>query len=114
MAPSAAAPAALGPGWRSPRPAFLLAAMVLAYTAVYSACDTIAYRYYLYTDFDLALFAQAADGLLHGRLFSSIRGMAWPGDHSSLILFLIAPLYAVARSPLTLLVIQSAAQALGA
>ena len=114
MAPSAAPPVAMVGGWRSPRPALVLAAMVMAYTVVYSAFDVIAYRYYLYTDFDLALFAQAVDGLLHGRLFTSIRGMAWPGDHSSLVLFLIAPLYALVRHPVTLLVLQSAAQALGA
>ena len=92
----------------------VLWAMVIAYTVVYAALDAILLHYYLYTDFDLALFSQAVDGLLHGRLYSSIRGMAWPGDHSSLILFLLAPLYAVARHPLTLLVVQAAAQALGA
>src|SRR5258706_9521449 len=100
--------------WPADRVPHALWAMVLAYTLVYVALDAILYRYYMYTDFDLALFSQAVDGLIHGRLFSSIRGMAWPGDHSSLILFLIAPLYALARHPVTLLVVQAAAQALGA
>jgi hypothetical protein len=53
-----------------------LAAMVLAYTIVYASFAWIRYRYYIYADFDLAIFAQAVDGILHGRLYSSIRGMA--------------------------------------
>ena len=105
------APERIGP---LDRPALVLAAMVLAYIATYSILAGILFRYYLYTDFDLAIFTQAVDGLLHGRLFSSIRGMAWLGDHSSLILFLITPLYAVIRHPVTLLVVQVTAQALGA
>jgi hypothetical protein len=40
--------------------------------------------------------------------------MNWLGDHSSLILFLIAPLYAIARHPVTLPMIQTVALALGA
>ncbi len=98
--------------WR--QPAVILGMMMLTYIITYTVLDAILYRYYLYTNFDLAIFTQAVDGLLHGRLYSSIRGMVWLGDHSSLILFLIAPIYAVARHPLTLLVVQSAAQALGA
>ncbi len=112
--PPVAPPLAAVRLWPPERAALVLAAMVLAYTVIYSTFDAILLRHYLYTDFDLAIFTQAVDGILHGRLFSSIRGMAWPGDHSSLILFLIAPLYALFQSPLTLLVVQSAAQALGA
>jgi uncharacterized membrane protein len=89
-------------------------ALAFAYTVVYSVLSAIRYRYYLYTDFDLAIFTQATDGIIHGRLHSSIRGMYWLGDHSSLILFLVAPLYAIARHPVTLLVVQSAALGAGA
>jgi len=88
--------------------------MIVAWTAVFSVFSWLKYRYYLYSDIDLAMFVQAVDGLLHGTLFSSIRGMNWLGDHSSLILFIITPLYAVARHPVTLPVVQSAALALGA
>jgi hypothetical protein len=51
---------------------------------------------------------------MHGRWFSSIRGMNWLGDHSSLILIPLAPLFALAPHPLTLLAFQSVALALGA
>jgi len=90
---------------------WLLAA---AYAILYGSLCAIKYRYYLYQDFDLAIFAQAVDGLLRGTMYSSIRGMNWLGDHSSLNLFLIAPLDALFRTPLTLLTLQSAALALGA
>ncbi len=111
---ASAVPAARAPG---PLPAghrLALAALIAAYAITFSILCWIRWRYYLYTDFDLAIFSQAIDGLLRGTLFSSIRGMAWLGDHSSLILFLLAPLYAVFRHPMTLLVVQSTALALGA
>jgi uncharacterized membrane protein len=88
--------------------------MIVAHAALYSAIGAIKLAHALYDDFDLAIFSQAVDRLLAGSLFSSIRGMRWLGDHASLNLFLVAPLYAVARSPLTLLVVQSVALALGA
>ena len=88
--------------------------MIVTWAAVFSTYTWIKYRYYLYSDIDLPTFVQAVDGLLHGTMFSSIRGLNWLGDHSSLILFLIAPLYAVARHPVTLTIIQSAALAVGA
>ena len=91
-----------------------LAALIAAYAVTFSILCWIRWRYYLYTDFDLAIFSQATDGILRGTLFSSIRGMPWLGDHSSLILFAVAPIYAVARHPVTLLVVQSVALALGA
>lgn len=69
---------------------------------------------FLSDDLDLGLFTQAVDRLLHGSLWSSIRGMSWLGDHTSLNLLLVAPLYALLPSPLTLLAVQSAALAAGA
>jgi uncharacterized membrane protein len=92
----------------------LLAGMMAAWVALFSAHVWLKYRYYLYSDIDLAMFVQAVDGLLHGTMFSSIRGLNWLGDHSSLNLFLVAPLYAVARHPVTLPVLQNMALALGA
>ena len=90
-----------------------LAVLIAAYAITFSILCWIRWRHYLYTDFDLAIFAQAVDGILRGTLYSSIRGMPWLGDHSSLILFVLAPLYALVRHPMTLLVIQSVALALG-
>jgi len=87
---------------------------IAAYALVYLIVCAIKYRDYLYKDFDLAIFVQATDRLLHGSTFSSIRGMSWLGDHSSLVLFLLAPLWALASHPFTLLAVQTLALALGA
>jgi len=92
----------------------LVGALMAAYVGLYGELCLHKYRYFLYTDFDLAIFVQAVDGLLHGTLYSSIRGMNWLGDHTSLVMFLVAPLYAIARSPVTLLLVQTVALALGA
>ncbi|MEO5617814.1 MAG: DUF2079 domain-containing protein [Candidatus Eisenbacteria bacterium] len=89
-------------------------ALTAAMTAMYSAVCVIKYRYYLYDNFDLAIFVQALDRMLHGSMFVSIRGMNWLGDHSSLSLLLLLPFYALARHPLTLLVVQAAIVMLGA
>jgi uncharacterized membrane protein len=88
--------------------------MAAVYAVVVSLVCAVKHRYYLYQDFDLAIFAQAVDGILRGSTFNSIRGMNWLGDHASLILFLVAPLYGVAHHPLTLLILQTAVLALGA
>jgi uncharacterized membrane protein len=88
--------------------------MIATWAAVFSYFCWLKYRYYLYSDIDLGMFVQAVDGLLHGTLTSSIRGLNWLGDHSSLILLLVAPIYAVARHPITLPAIQAVALALGA
>jgi uncharacterized membrane protein len=85
-----------------------------AYALVYGVITSIKFRFYLYSDFDLAIFTQATDQALRGKLFISIRGMNWLGDHVSLILFVIAPLYAVLRHPMTLLLLQCVILALGA
>jgi uncharacterized membrane protein len=92
----------------------ILAVLIGAHVMLFAAIALVKYHFFLFTDFDLAIFAQACDGLLHGSMFSSIRGMNWLGDHSSLILFLVAPIYALFRHPLTLVVLQAAALAAGA
>jgi uncharacterized membrane protein len=74
----------------------------------------VKYRNFLYTDFDLAIFSQALFGALRGQWFSSIRGMYWLGDHSSLALLLLAPAAALWKSPLLLPVVQALALAAGA
>ncbi|MGH7730746.1 MAG: DUF2079 domain-containing protein [Candidatus Eiseniibacteriota bacterium] len=89
-------------------------AMIAAYVAVYATIGFVKYSHMLYDDFDLAIFAQACDRLLHGSLHSSIRGMNWLGDHSSLVLFLVAPLYGLFHDPRALLAVQTVALALGA
>ena len=98
----------------SPRAIAVLAALMSAHTALYGFIAFIKFRYYLYIDIDLPIFVQATDQALRGSLFSSIRGMYWLGDHVSLVLFLIAPIYALLRHPMTLLLLQTVTLALGA
>jgi len=105
------------PPWRlalAPPHGLVLAALIAAYAAVFVTVSMIKYRFYLYTDFDLALFTQAADQLRHGSTWNTVRGMDWRGDHSSLSLYLFAPLtWLFPRAP-ALLVLQSVVLALGA
>ena len=89
-------------------------ALALIAAVAYTALAWGKYRAFQYTDFDLALFAQAAHGVLHGSFFTSIRGMHWLGDHSSLVLIALAPLTALMPPALALLAAQCAALALGA
>ena len=96
------------------RGTLVVALLAAVHVAVFFTVCVIKYRYYLYRDFDLAIFTQAVAQLPRGSLYSSIRGMDWPGDHSSLVLLAIAPLYALVRHPLTLVFAQSVAVALGA
>lgn len=88
--------------------------MVAAYAALFTFLSLRKYLHYLYTDFDLAIFAQAVDRLRHGSTWNSIRGMDWRGDHSSLILYPIAPLTWAFPPAAALLVLQSLALGLGA
>ena len=88
--------------------------MAAAYAAVFSYLSLVKLRYYLYTDFDLAIFVQATNSILHGSFASSIAGLNLLGAHSALSLLLVAPFFALVRSPATLLVAQSVALALGA
>jgi len=92
----------------------VLSGMIGLWILVFARFLHLKYRYYLYSDIDCALFVQIVNGILHGSLVSSIRGMNWLGDHSSLILFLVAPLYAIARHPMTLTVLQCVVLGLGA
>lgn len=113
--PAANDPRNTAPPARPPRADTLVVGLfALIYAIAHGAACLIKYRNYLYCDFDLAIFAQATDGILRGTLFISIRGMPWLGDHASLILFVVAPLYALCRDPRTLLVLQTVAMAAGA
>jgi len=99
----------------SPRRELLIVLLLAAsYVAVYQSICVTKFRFYLYRDFDLAIFVQAIHGVMHGSWFSSIRGMHWLGDHSSLILVPLAPLFALAPHALTLLAMQTVALAAGA
>jgi uncharacterized membrane protein len=108
-----AAPAA-APGFLERHGTALVLALAAGQAVVFGALCWIKYRHYLYTDFDLAIFAHAESNLLRGSLFESIGGMPWLGGHVSPVMFLLAPLWLVAPHPLTLLTLQAGALALGA
>jgi hypothetical protein len=99
---------------RSPLARLAALVAVLAWLGSMLVVCAVKYRCYLYTDFDLAIFAQGLLGAVRGQWFSSIRGMYWLGDHSSLLLLALAPLALVWRSALLLPSAQAAALALAA
>ncbi|HUK64518.1 MAG TPA: DUF2079 domain-containing protein [Dongiaceae bacterium] len=104
-------------GWdraASPWSGAVAVALALVWTIVFTALCAGKLRAFLYDDFDLALFAQAIHGVLRGSFASSIRGMPWLADHSSLVLVPLAPLAALVPAPLLLVTLQAAALASGA
>lgn len=85
-----------------------------AYTLWVGFLCTVKYRYYLYSDFDLAVHVQSVANILRGTGDCSLLGIPFLGNHMVLILYLLAPLQAVVASPITLLWIQTIVLAAGA
>jgi uncharacterized membrane protein len=88
--------------------------MMLAYSAVFITVSLVKYACFLYNDFDMAIYTQAAFTTVRGSLHSSILGLNYLGNHVSLLMFLISPIYALLPSPATLLVLQTLVLAAGA
>ncbi len=61
-----------------------------------------------YHDWDLALYAQVMQNMVHGSLAPSLFGMNFLGNHAEYISFLIAPVYFLFPHPLTLVVVNTA------
>jgi uncharacterized membrane protein len=61
-----------------------------------------------YRTFDLAYYVQALWQLLHGRFEVSVEGVPLLGNHVEPIVFLAAPIFALARHPMTLVILQNA------
>jgi uncharacterized membrane protein len=96
-------------------PAFWTVAVAAAiYAAVMCRACHQKFVNFGYADFDLAVHTQSVWNILHGSLASSILGIPFLGNHMVLILFLLAPLYAIFPSPLLLLYTQTIALAAGA
>lgn len=89
-------------------------AAIISYAAFFSYLSILKYNNYIYNDFDLAIDAQALWNIIHGSCYSSIHQIIFLGNHMRLVLFLIAPLYAIFTSPVLLLVVQSVFLGLGA
>jgi uncharacterized membrane protein len=90
------------------------------YFLLYSTLAVLRHRSYNSFGFDLGLFNQEFWTTTQGRLFESSMSMSQPiphslfGDHFSPVLWLLVPFYYAYPHPETLLVMQTAALALGA
>lgn len=81
--------------------------LITAYILCFGYLSFLKYQSFGYQDFDLAVYSQALWNILHGSIYSSILGIDFLGNHACFIVFLIAPVYFVFKSPLVLLFIQS-------
>jgi len=88
--------------------------MIGLYTLIMGIVCHLKYNNFGYDDFDLAVHTQSLSAILHGESLTSILGIPFLGNHMVLILYLIAPLYALIPSALTLLYLQTFILALGA
>ena len=86
----------------------------ILFALFYAAACWFQYRAFGYGDFDLAVHVQSLWQLLRGSLDCSILGIPWPGNHANWVIVLLAPIFWLAPSPLTLLFLQALALALAA
>lgn len=90
--------------------------LVILYTFIFSFIAYLKYISFSFHDIDLAIINQAFWNTLKGRIVAHFLGGATilNGGHVFLIIFILVPLYAVFPSPLTLLILQTLALAIGA
>ncbi|MET9759748.1 DUF2079 domain-containing protein [Streptomyces sp. NPDC006372] len=112
------APVAQPPGYRPPRPErrdpWVLATVLFA---AYAAVSVGRYRHMATLSWDLGIFEQVVRAYAHLRApVSDLKGPGFDilGDHFSPVTALLAPLYRLFPSPVTLLVAQAALFALSA
>lgn len=92
-----------------------LAFAMAVYVVVFCRLTFGLYDRYQMMAFDLGIFDQAAWLISRGQMpFVTVRGLHLLGDHFSVILYLLAPLYWLWDSPKMLLLAQTVALALGA
>jgi uncharacterized membrane protein len=93
----------------------LLVAGVVVYCVTFCHLTFSLYDRFGMMAFDFGIFHQAVWLMANGETpFVTLRGTHILGDHFSVILYLIAPVYALIPHPKTLLVLQTVALALGA
>jgi uncharacterized membrane protein len=80
----------------------------LVFFAVCTATSWLRWANFEYRTFDLAYYVQALWQLLHGRFEVSVEGVPLLGNHVEPIVFLAAPIFALARHPMTLVILQNA------
>lgn len=87
---------------------------IFFYIIIFSFLVISKYNSYAYGDFDFAHHAQTLWNILHGSIDCSILGLKFLGNHANIILFFIAPLYAIFPHPELLLILQTVFLALSA
>ena len=88
--------------------------LITIYIIFFGYICYLKFNSFAYYDFDLAIDAQTLWNITHGSIYSSIHGIPFLGNHMRLILFLVAPVYLIFPSALTLLYLQSFFLGLGA
>jgi uncharacterized membrane protein len=83
-------------------------AAALVFFTVCTATSWMRWANFEYRTFDLAYYVQALWQLLHGRFDVSVEGVPLLGNHVEPIVFLAVPIFALARHPMTLVIIQNA------
>lgn len=89
----------------------LIFSVALVFFAVCTWASYARWANFEYRTFDLAYYVQALWQLIHGQFQVSVQGVPLLGNHVEPIVFLIAPVFLIARHPLVFVVIQNAALA---
>ena len=92
----------------------ILSVLIGCYIFYFGSVNVLNFNSFGFHDFDLAVHAQTVWCILHGLIYNSILGIPFLGNHVNIILFLIAPVYFLFQSPLTLLLIQTVFLGFGA
>ena len=91
--------------------AISIAALAALFFALWTGGSYLRWANYEYRTFDLAFYVQGLWQFLHGRFAVSVEHVSLMGNHVEPIVFLIAPLFAIFRHPMTFVVVQNAALA---
>jgi len=86
---------------------FLLWFFIFVYVFCFSWVCVRKFFAFGYYDFDLAIHDLTVWNILHGSIFNSILGIPFLGNHMHVVLFLIAPFYAIFNHPIFLLILQT-------
>jgi uncharacterized membrane protein len=90
-----------------------LCGMFLFYVIWFFSWCALKFYFFGYDDFDLGIHDQIIWNILHGRIFNSILGVDFLGNHAHFISFLVAPFYFFFPHPLFLLFLQTVFLAAG-
>lgn len=97
------------------KPYIIIIIGIVLYFVIFSYISVWKYQNFQYNGMDLAIINQAFFNSTQGDwLASSIHPPSYLGDHFTPILFLLLPIYLLFKSPVTILILQTAALALAA